>query len=134
MTRAETTLANVARDPKLNFMKKALGTHPAISRVQGGQPKAMRETRIAALLMDASSSCLRMMLVHEFAHLREPAHDKAFYARCCQRELDHHRLELDLRLSLAAVALKPQAPSDGKPRRSPRREGAKVRRWQFIPT
>ena len=109
-------VAKVAWDPRLQIVKNALGTHTAISRVQGGQLKAKREIRIAALFKDASADFLRMIVVHELAHLKEPAHDKAFYALCCHMEPDYHALEFDLRLWLTALDLQAQAPSGGQPR------------------
>ena len=109
-------IAKVAWDPRLQIVKNALGTHTAISRVQGGQLKAKREIRIAALFKDASADFLRMIVVHELAHLKEPAHDKAFYALCCHMEPDYHALEFDLRLWLTALELQAQAPSAGQPR------------------
>jgi predicted metal-dependent hydrolase len=109
-------VAKVAWDPRLQIVKNALGTHTAISRVQGGQLKAKREIRIAALFKDASADFLRMIVVHELAHLKEPAHDKAFYALCCHMEPDYHALEFDLRLWLTALELQAQAPSGGQPR------------------
>ena len=109
-------VAKVAWDPRLQIVKNALGTHTAISRVQGGQLKAKREIRIAALFKDASADFLRMIVVHELAHLKEPAHDKAFYALCCHMEPDYHALEFDLRLWLTALELQAPAPSGGQPR------------------
>lgn len=109
-------LAKVAWDPKLHIVKNALGTHTAISRVQGGQLKAKREIRIAALFKDAAADFLRMIVVHELAHLKEPAHDKAFYALCCHMEPDYHALEFDTRLWLTALELPEEAPSGGEPR------------------
>ena len=112
-------VAKVAWDPRLQIVKNALGTHTAISRVQGGQLKAKREIRIAALFKDAAADFLRMIVVHELAHLKEPAHDKAFYALCCHMEPDYHALEFDLRLWLTALELQPQAPPGEPPRSDP---------------
>jgi len=112
-------VAKVAWHPRLHIVKNALGTHTAISRVQGGQLKAKREIRIAALFKDAPADFLRMIVVHELAHLKEPAHDKAFYALCCHMEPDYHALEFDLRLWLTALERQPQAPSGEPPRSDP---------------
>jgi UTP pyrophosphatase len=98
-------LAKVAFDPKLHVVKNALGTHSAVSRVQGGQLKAKREIRIAALFKDAPADFLRTIVVHELAHLKERDHDKAFYALCQHMEPDYHQLEFDLRLWLTAQEL-----------------------------
>ena len=42
---------------------------PAISRVQGDKLKASREIRIAAMFRDAPAEFLKMIVVHELAHL-----------------------------------------------------------------
>jgi len=99
-------LAKVAYDPKLNIMRSVLGTHSAVSRVQGGRLKAKREIRIATLFKEAPADFLRMIVVHELAHLKEREHDKAFYALCLHMEPDYHQLEFDLRLWLTAQELK----------------------------
>ena len=98
-------LAKVAYDPKLHILKNALGTHTAVSRVQGTQLKAKREIRIAALFKEAPADFLRMIVVHELAHLKAREHDKAFYALCRHMEPDYHQLEFDLRLWLTAREL-----------------------------
>jgi hypothetical protein len=98
-------LAKVAYDPKLHIVRNALGTHSAVSRVQGGRLKAKREIRIAALFKEAPADFLHMIVVHELAHLREREHGKAFYALCLHMEPDYHQLEFDLRLWLTAQEL-----------------------------
>jgi hypothetical protein len=98
-------LAKVAYDPRLHIVKNALGTHSAVSRVQGGQLKAKREIRIAALFKEAPADFLRMIVVHELAHLKVSGHDKAFYALCQHMEPDYHQLEFDTRLWLTAQEL-----------------------------
>src|SRR5690606_40466944 len=90
----------VAYDSKLKVLTQALGTHTAISRVQGGKLKAKREIRIASLFRDAAPEFLRMIAVHELAHLKEKDHDKAFYALCLHMEPQYHQYEFDLRLHL----------------------------------
>lgn len=93
-------LGKVVYDGKLQVMKHALGTHTAISRVHGGRLKASREIRIASVFRDAPAGFLRMIVVHELAHLKEPDHSKAFYQLCTHMEPDYHQLEFDLRLYL----------------------------------
>jgi len=44
---------------------------------------------------------LRMIVVHELAHLKERQHDKAFYQLCCRMEPDYHQLEFDVRAWLS---------------------------------
>ncbi len=97
-------LSKVAYDPKLHIMRNVLGTHSNVSRVQGGRLKAKREIRIATLFKEAPADFLRMIVVHELAHLKEPEHGKAFYALCLHMEPDYHQLEFDLRLWLSVVA------------------------------
>ncbi len=93
-------LGKVVYDSKLQVMKHALGTHTAISRVQGGRLKASRELRIASVFRDAPAEFLKMIVVHELAHLKEPEHDKAFCQLCTHMAPDYHQLEFDLRLYL----------------------------------
>ncbi len=98
-------LAKVLYDGRLRRLAQALGTHTAVSRLQGGRLKAKREIRIASLFRDAPEPFLRMIVVHELAHLKERAHDKAFYALCMHMAPDYHQLEFDVRLWLTALAL-----------------------------
>ena len=93
-------LSKIAYDNKLHVIAHALGTHTAVSRVQGGKLKAKREIRIASLFKEVPAEFLRMIVVHELAHLKEKAHDKAFYQLCAYMEPDYHQLEFDLRLYL----------------------------------
>ena len=74
-----------------------------MSRLQGGNLKAKREIRIASLFREAPAAFLRMIVVHEVAHLKEREHDKAFYALCTHMEPDYHQLEFDVRLWLTGV-------------------------------
>lgn len=93
-------LAKVVFDNKLQVVAHALGTHTAISRVQGGKLKAKREIRIASLFKHTPAEFLRMIVVHELAHLKEREHNKAFYQLCTHMEPNYHQLEFDLRLYL----------------------------------
>ena len=96
-------LAKVLYDSRLHLTHQALGTHTTVSRVQGGNLKAKREIRIASLFRDAPAAFLRMIAVHELAHLKEREHDKAFYALCTHMEPDYHQLEFDVRLWLTGL-------------------------------
>ena len=107
--RSAPPLAKVLYDSRLQLTAQALGTHTAVSRVQGGRLKAKREIRIASLFRDAPVAFLRMIVVHELAHLKERVHDKAFYALCLHMEPDYHQLEFDVRLWLTALELEPVA-------------------------
>ena len=93
-------LSKVMFDSKLHVIRNALGTHTTVSRVQGGKLKAKREIRVASLFKEVPLDLLRMIVVHELAHMKERDHDKAFYALCTYMAPDYPRLELDLRLYL----------------------------------
>ena len=93
-------LDKVLYDSKLDVVKHALGLHTAVSRVQGGKLKAKKEIRIAGLFREAAPEFLRMIVVHELAHLREFEHNKAFYQLCEHMLPGYHQLEFDLRLYL----------------------------------
>jgi len=101
--RSAPPLAKVVWDAKLHILRNALGTHTTVSRVQGSQLKAKREIRIASLFKQAPAPFLKMIVVHELAHLKEREHDKAFYALCLHMEPAYHQLEFDLRLWLTAL-------------------------------
>jgi predicted metal-dependent hydrolase len=93
-------LAKVVYAARLQVVQQALGTHTTVARVQGGKLKAKREIRVASLFKDAPAELLKMIVVHELAHLKEPAHDKAFYQLCCHMAGDYHQLEFDTRVWL----------------------------------
>jgi predicted metal-dependent hydrolase len=113
--RQSSPVSMVVYDTKLKVLSQALGTHTRISRVQGGKLKAKREIRIASLFKDAPADFLRMIVVHELAHLREAEHDKAFYSLCEHLAPDYHQLEFDTRLWLLQRALvgKPKPAAEG---------------------
>ena len=98
--RKSVPLGKVVYDSRLQVMKHALGTHTTTSRVQGDRLKASREIRIASVFRDAPAEFLKMIVVHELAHLKEAEHDRAFYRLCTHMEPDYHQLEFDLRLYL----------------------------------
>ncbi|MFS0825702.1 M48 metallopeptidase family protein [Pseudomonas phoenicis] len=87
-------------DNRLDLTHRALGLNTAVSRVQGGKLKAKKEIRIASLFKEAAPQFLRMIVVHELAHLKERDHSKAFYQLCEHMEPAYHQLEFDLRVYL----------------------------------
>jgi len=95
----------VMYDSKIHVLKNALGLHTAVSRVQGGKLKAKAEIRVATVFREAPEAFLRMIVVHELAHLKEKEHNKAFYQLCCHMEPHYHQLEFDTRLWLTHLAL-----------------------------
>ncbi|HOZ63138.1 MAG TPA: DUF45 domain-containing protein [Burkholderiaceae bacterium] len=98
--RSSEPLAKVAFDSKLKVIQHALGTHTTVSRVQGNKLKSKREIRIATLFRDVPIELLRMISVHELAHIKEKEHGKSFYQLCTYMEPSYHQLEFDLRLYL----------------------------------
>jgi hypothetical protein len=98
-------LSKVAFDSKIDVIHNALGIHSFISRVQGGKLKAKSEIRIGAVFKTAPLEYLRMIVVHELAHLKEKEHNKAFYNLCEHMEPAYHQLEFDLRLYLTHLEL-----------------------------
>lgn len=93
-------LSKVAFDSKLHVIRNALGMHTSISRVQGANLKTKREIRVATLFREMPPEFLRMIVVHELAHMKEREHDKAFYQLCRHMEPEYAQLEFDLRAYL----------------------------------
>jgi len=102
-------LSLVAFDSTMHIIRQALGTHTRISRVQGTKLKAKREIRVATMFKAMPPEFLRMIVVHELAHLRQGDHDKAFYQLCRYMEPDYHQLEFDLRVYLSHLDATGQA-------------------------
>lgn len=92
-------------DGKLQPIQNALGTHTTVSRVQGARLQAKREVRVASIFKDLPAAFLRMIVVHELAHIKAREHDKAFYQLCRHMEPDYHQLEFDLRAYLSYLAV-----------------------------
>jgi len=98
-------LSKVIYDDKIKDLHHALGLHTFISRVQGGKHKAKNEIRVASLFKNVPLEFLRMIVVHELAHLKEKDHNKAFYQLCEHMEPSYHQFELDTRLYLTHMDL-----------------------------
>ena len=98
--RKSAPISKVCFDNKLHVVKHALGTHTFVSRVQGGKLKAKHEIRVASILKRGPLEFLRMIVVHELAHLKEKEHNKAFYKLCVHMEPDYHQLEFEMRMYL----------------------------------
>lgn len=98
--RSSSPISKVIYDDKIHIINNALGLHTYASRVQGKKLKSKNEIRVSSLFRKVPEPFLRMILVHELAHLREKDHGKAFYKLCCHMEPDYHQLEFELRLYL----------------------------------
>lgn len=103
--RKASPISKVSFDNKINVIHDALGLHTFISRVQGGKLKAKNEIRVGSLFKTAPQEFLRMIVVHELAHLKEKDHNKAFYQLCIHMEPAYHQLEFDLRVYLTHLEL-----------------------------
>jgi predicted metal-dependent hydrolase len=99
-------LSKVVFDSKLHDIRNALGTHTSISRVQGSNLRTKREIRVAAIFREMPPEFLRMIVVHELAHMKVREHDKAFYQLCRHMEPDYPNLEFDLRVYLTYLDAK----------------------------
>jgi predicted metal-dependent hydrolase len=93
-------LSKIVYDNHLHIVKHALGLHTFVSRVQGDKLKRKNEIRISTLFSKAPEALLRMIVVHELAHLKEKDHNKEFYRLCQYMLPDYHQLEFDARLFL----------------------------------
>ncbi len=101
--RSSEPLSKIVFDPRLNVLTHALGTHTTSSRVQGHKLKAKREIRVATLFKEGPEAFLKMITVHELAHLKVREHDKAFYQLCTHMEPNYHQYEFDLRAYLCLM-------------------------------
>ena len=91
-------LSKVLYDGKIHVINNALGMHTFASRVQGSKLKSKNEIRVATLFKEVPEAFLEMIIVHELAHLKEKAHNKAFYKLCTYMLPNYHQLEFDTRL------------------------------------
>lgn len=102
-------LSKVVYDNKIHLINNALGLHTYVAKVHGNRIKTKNEIRIASVFKQAPEPLLRMLVVHELAHLREKEHNKAFYQLCCHMLRDYHQWELDARLFMMYLDLKGEA-------------------------
>ena len=98
-------LNKVQYDSKINVNNQALGLHTFVSRVQGNKLRAKNEIRVASAFKFVPVEFLRVIVVHELAHLKEKEHNRAFYKMCCYMDAAYHQLEFDMRLYLTQVEL-----------------------------
>jgi len=109
-------LSKVSYDTKISVINHALGMHSFVSRVQGAKLTAKHEIRIAAIFKHAPIEFLKMIVVHELAHLKEKDHNKAFYQLCEYMEPAYHQLEFDTRLYLTHLEAAGSLYQESQPR------------------
>jgi predicted metal-dependent hydrolase len=90
----------VIYDSKLQIIQHALGLHTTTSRIQGSKLKSKRDIKVASLFKETPLAFLRMIAVHELAHLKVREHDKAFYKLCHHMAPDYAQWEFELRVYL----------------------------------
>ncbi len=96
-------LSKVIYDTKINTIDHVLGMHYYISKVQGSKLKSKHEIKIASIFRSVPVEFLRMIVVHELAHLKEKEHNKAFYKLCEYMEPEYYQIEFDMRLYLTYI-------------------------------
>ena len=99
-------LSKIIYDDKIHVIHNALGLHTYVSRVQGGKLKSKNELRVSTVFKKASDGMLKMIVVHELAHLKEKEHNKAFYRLCVHMMPDYHQVEFETRLYLLLLEMK----------------------------
>ena len=96
-------LGKVFFDDRLRAAEDALGLHVTTMHSHGAKLRIRREIRVATVFKDAPAAFLRMIVVHELAHMKHAEHDRDFYRLCCHMEPEYDQLEFDLRLYLSAL-------------------------------
>ncbi|MCE0492399.1 YgjP-like metallopeptidase domain-containing protein [Vibrio salinus] len=91
-------ISKVQFDSKIHIINNALGLHSFHTKQHGNRIIRKNEIRIANLFKQAPEPLLKMLVVHELAHIKEKSHDKSFYQLCCHMEPEYHQLEFDARL------------------------------------
>lgn len=93
-------ISKIVYDPKISLEHQALGLHTFITRIQGKKLKSKNEIRVASVFKNMPEEFLRVIVVHELAHLKEKNHDKSFYKLCENMEPNYYQLEFDMRVYL----------------------------------
>ena len=93
-------LSVVRFDDRLRTVHQALGLHTTSIRTQGTKLRKRREVRVASIFKATPPEFLRMIVVHELAHMKHADHDLDFYKLCVHMEPEYHQYELDMRLFL----------------------------------
>ncbi len=98
-------LSKVIYDNKIHIIHDALGLHTYVRRVQGSKIKSKNEIRVGSIFKSVPLEFLRMIVIHELAHLKEKEHNKAFYKLCTYMEPNYGQYEFDMRLYMIHLEL-----------------------------
>ncbi len=98
-------LSKVIYDNKIHIIHDALGLHTYVRRIQGSKIKSKNEIRVGSIFKNTPLEFLRMIVVHELAHLKEKEHNKAFYKLCTYMEPNYGQYEFDMRLYMIHLEL-----------------------------
>ncbi len=99
-------LRKVIWDDKIEWLSNALGLQITRYNRSKSNIQSRNEIRISSLFKTAPLSILRMIVVHELAHLKEKEHNKSFYKLCSNIEPNYYQLEFGARLFLINRELK----------------------------
>ena len=69
--RKSSTISKVVYDKKIHVINNSLGLHSYVNRAHGSKIKSKNEIRISDIFRNAPEELLRMLVVHELAHLKE---------------------------------------------------------------
>jgi predicted metal-dependent hydrolase len=100
-------LGTVVFDDRLRSVHQALGLHTTATRTHGTKTRKRREVRVASVFKETPPEFLRMIVVHELAHMKHADHDEKFYKLCVYMEPEYHQYELDMRLYLTELEWEP---------------------------
>lgn len=99
------SITKVLYDGKISDINDALGLHRVSIKNHGGRLRSKNEIRVSSIFKTAPEDFLKMIVVHELAHLKVKEHNKAFYALCENIVPTYHQIEFDVRLYLIHLEL-----------------------------
>jgi len=98
-------LSKVIYDSRITPVDHVLGMHYYKSKIQGSNLKSRHEIKISSVFKNAPVEFLRMIVVHELAHLKEKEHNKAFYKLCEHMEPAYYQVEFEMLLYLTYLEI-----------------------------
>ena len=98
-------LTEIRYNASIHVIDHALGMHRVHTRAHGGKLKTKSDIQISTIFKKMPEPFLKMIVVHELAHLKEKEHNKAFYQLCEHMLPEYHQLEFDTRVYLTQLDL-----------------------------